>query len=75
MSNQIVEVRFPNMEKVYFSIYRGYDGTILSWVDLGFIVDEDKKERLPKEVKQQLGYDGMALFDSREEADAVLSAF
>ena len=75
MGNQIVEIRFLNMEKVYFGIYRGYDGAILSWVDLGFIVDEDKKEGLPKEVKQQLGCDGTALFDSREEADAVLSAF
>jgi len=75
MSNDIVEVRFPNMEKVYFGIYRGYDGTILSWADLDFIVDEDKKEGLPEAVKEQMGCDGTALFQSREEAEAVLDAF
>jgi len=75
MSNEIVEIRFPNMEKTYFGIYRGYDGTILSWTDLDFIVDEDEKDNLPEEVKQQLGCDGTALLQSREEAKAVLDAF
>ena len=75
MSNEIVEIRFPNMEKVYFGIYRGYDGAILSWVDLDFIVDRDKKDGLPEQVRQQLGGEGTALFNSREVADAVLSAF
>lgn len=75
MSNEIVEVRFPNMEKVYFAIYRGYDGRVLTWEDLGYIINEDKRDGLPKEVKQQLGCGGTALFESKEEAEAVLDAF
>ena len=75
MSNDIVEIRFSNMEKVYFGIYRGYDGTLLSWADLDFIVDEDKRDGLSEGVKQQLGSSGTALFESKEEAEAVLDAF
>ena len=74
MSNEIVEIRFPNMEKVYFGIYRGYDGTVLSWTDLDFIV-ESKRDGLSKAVTEQLGSGGTAMFECREDAEAVLDTF
>lgn len=72
MTNEIVEVRFSGTEKVYFAIYRGFDGGILTWQDLSWVIDEEKIDGLPESVKEQIGTDGTALFETREDAEAVL---
>lgn len=80
MAKEIVKVQFENGTHSHYAIYNGYDGRILSWVDIETMLSNEHLVALSKtaeedtmtQIKQRC--DGTALFDTREEAQKVIDA-
>ena len=74
MANTIVEIVFP-WDLRYYAIYRGFDGRLLTWIDLGHIISDTEAEKMPEKIRDELGgNDCVAWFQTREESEKVRDA-
>lgn len=53
-------------QRIRYGLLRLFDWKILGWEDLHLLIPEDKQEGLPEPIVKELGADGTALFDSRQ---------
>lgn len=75
MANTIVEIVFPWGNLKYYAIWRGLDGRLLTWIDLDVIISKTEAEKLPENIRNDLGlHDCAAWVQTREEAEKLIEA-